>query len=588
MLAPRFKIQDLRFRKFLSQFLLVVLMVFPLILVANHRPSTLVFASHCAATDLDCLIAEIQREIDALKPAHEYNKKELAGLREQLASLEKRIAAVSNQLEKLEDDITSREEELAYTKEILFEKVKSDYIRRRLSGVISSFLSASGASRSAKEMFFQQMVADEDRKVIEKLVVDLIGLKRDKEELEKNQASLAAAKKQVDEREKFLAGEVAKVESYIARLSSRQQQFIAQKLGSLNLPTTLGAGPLYCMDDRTLNPGFSPAFAFYTYGIPHRVGMNQYGAYGRAKENQLYDEILHAYYNFDGYQGGANTTIRVNNGDGINQGSVIWSGSLEDYMRRIYEVPGSWPVEALKAQAIAVRSYVLAVTNNGNDSICANQYCQVFKTDPKGGAWEGAVTDTTGKVMVLGGEIITAWYASTAGGYTFTSAEVWGGSSGWTKNLRDTSSGVGSFGDLNSSSYDKDSPCFYAAQGWRSEYGNSAWLKSEEVADIVNTLNLVKRDPSVAEHLYQVDKPNPAGTDTWSMDRVKQELQAHNITPLNSVNNISISADFSSGRATTVIVDGQSFTAQEFKDRFNLRTPANIQIVGPLYNIEKK
>jgi hypothetical protein len=141
---------------------------------------------------------------------------------------------------------------------------------------------------------------------------------------------------------------------------------------------------------------------------------------------------------------------------------------------------------------------------------------------------------------------------------------------------------------LNSSSYDKDSPCFYAAQGWRSEYGNSAWLKSEEVADIVNTLNLIKRDPSVAEHLYQVDKPNPAGTDTWSMDRVKQELQTHNIIPLNSVNNVSISADFSSGRATTVTVDGQSFTAQEFKDRFNLRAPANIQIVGPLYNIEKK
>ncbi len=540
-----------------------------------------------SASEIDhCLIVLKQRE-KALRPAHEYNKKELADLRAQLNSLKKRITALSRYLKTVETDINRREEDLAFTQEIFEIKTNNHYKFLRLYDPLLPFLS-SDASEAFREINFRQKAADEDRRTMEAYAQDLYGLKQDKEELEKNQASLATAKEQVDEKEKFLAGEVAKVESYIAKLSSRQQQFIAQKLGSLNLPTTLGAGPLYCMDDRTLNPGFSPAFAFYTYGIPHRVGMNQYGAYGRAKENQLYDEILHVYYNFDGYQGGANTTIRVNNGDGINQGSVIWSGSLEDYMKRIYEVPGSWPAEALKAQAIAVRSYVLAVTNNGSDSICANQYCQVFKTDPKGGAWEGAVTDTAGKVMVLGGEIITAWYASTAGGYTFTSAEVWGGSSGWTKNLRDTSSGVGSFGDLNSSSYDKDSPCFYAAQGWRSEYGSSAWLKSEEVADIVNTLNLVKRDPSVAEHLYQVDKPNPAGTDTWSMDRVKQELQKHNITPLNSVNNVSISADFSSGRATTVTVDGQSFTAREFKDRFNLRALANIQIVGPLYNIEKK
>ncbi|RLC32925.1 hypothetical protein DRH13_00670 [Candidatus Woesebacteria bacterium] len=313
--------------------------------------------------------------------------------------------------------------------------------------------------------------------------------------------------------------------------------------------------------------------------------MNQYGAYGRASAGQTYDQILRAYYNIDGYREGTTATIRVNNGNGVNQGSIIWSGSLEDYVKRIYEVPASWPSAALEAQAIAARSYVLAVTNNGSDSICANQNCQVFKTDPKGGAWDGAVASTAGKVMTLGGEIITAWYASTAGGYTWPSANVWSRSTGWTKNRRDTASGVGSFGDLNSSSYDKDSPCFYAAQGWRNEYGKSAWLKSDEVADIVNTLLLVKSDPTTAEHLYQVDKPNPAGTDTWDAGRVRQELGA---SALSSVSSVSMSADFSSGQTTTVNVDGHSFTGQEFKDRFNLRAPANIQIVGPLFNIEKK
>ncbi len=583
MFDPRFKIQNLRFRKFLSQFLLVVLMVFPLILVANYRSSTLVFASHCAASDLDCLIAEIQREIDALKPAHEYNKKELAGLREQLASLEKRIAAVSNQLEKLEDDITSREEELAYTREILFEKVKSDYIRRRLSGVISSFLSASGASRSAKEMFFQQMVADEDRKVIEKLVTDLIGLKRDKEELEKNQASLAAAKKQVDEREKFLAGEVAKVESYIASLTSRQQQFIAQKLGSLNLPTTLGAGPLYCMDDRNLNPGFSPAFAFYTYGIPHRVGMNQYGAYGRAKAGQSYQNILNTYYQGISIEKKPNININV-------QGYGVMP--LETYLLGIYEMPGDWPIEVLKAQVVAARSYALSYTNNGTKEICTTQSCQVYKGGNKGGNWEAAVRATEGEVAVTGGQVITAWYASTSGGYTFTSADVGWNGTAWTKRLRDTDGDVGSFSDLQSKAYDKDSPCFYAAQGWRGEYDNSAWLKSEEVADIANVILLSRADSSTREHLYQTDKPNPAGTDTWDVGKVKQELSSRGITHYNSVSSVSMGADFGTGKTNNVSVSGdagtQSFSGEEFKNFFNLRAPANIQIVGPLYNIEKK
>ena len=538
--------------------------------------------------DLDYCIEKIQNEIDALKPAHEYNKQELANLKTEVNSLNKQINGIAAQLNTVEKSIGQREEDLAFAQEIFEAKANSHYKFLRLYDPILPFLSSNDASEAFREISFRQKAADEDRMTMEAYAEDLIKLRDDKDGLERNSTSLAAIKKKVDERATFLEGEVASVESYIVSLSAKQQSFISQKLGSLNLPATLGAGSLFCTDDRNLNPGFSPAFAFYTYGIPHRVGMNQYGAYGRANAGQTYDEILRAYFNIDGYQDGSSATISVNNGNGINQGSVIWTGSLEDYVRRIYEVPASWPVEALKAQAIAARSYVLAVTNNGANSICANQYCQVFKINPKGGAWDGAVSATSGKVMIQGGQVITAWYASTAGGYTWPSSDVWSKSTGWTKNLRDTASGVGSFGDLNSSSYDKDSPCFYAAQGWRNEYDNSAWLKSEEVADVVNTLLLVKKDPSTAEHLYPVDRANPAGTDTWSMDKVKQELQSNGITPLNGVSNVSISADFSSGRATTVNIDGKSFTAQEFKERFNLRAPANIQIVGPLFNVEKK
>ena len=47
-----------------------------------------------------------------------------------------------------------------------------------------------------------------------------------------------------------------------------------------------------------------------------------------------------------------------------------------------------------------------------------------------------------------------------------------------------------------------------------------------------------------------------------------------------------------SGKTTAVQIFGDggstSFDATEFKNWFNLRAPANIQIVGPLFNIEQK
>ena len=61
---------------------------------------------------------------------------------------------------------------------------------------------------------------------------------------------------------------------------------------------------------------------------------------------------------------------------------------------------------------------------------------------------------------------------------------------------------------------------------------------------------------------------------------------------MSSISSISMSADFNQGMTTAVSISGdggaQSFSGQEFKDIFNVRAPANIQIVGPLFNIEVK
>jgi SpoIID/LytB domain protein len=382
----------------------------------------------------------------------------------------------------------------------------------------------------------------------------------------------------------------ATLSNQISQLSALQQQILAQRLSSLNIPlyaSTAGG----CSSDIGKDPGFGNKFGFFTYGVPNRVGLNQYGAYGRANAGQNSDTILRAYYNFDGYQNINNVNINVNDGNGVNAGNVIWSGSLEDYVKRIYEVPDGWPSEALKAQAIAVRSYVLAATNNGANSICANQNCQVFKTDPKGGNWDQAVNDTSGQVMVQGGQPIKAWFSSTHGGYVHSSGDIGWSDTSFTKNAQDTSGSVNNFSDLNNNAYDKSSPWFYCDWGSRSSSNNTAWLQSNEVADIVNVILLLEKDSSVANHLYQTDKPNLAGTDTWDAGRIRQELQNRGITPYNNIDSVSISADFGSGKVSNVSVSGDagsnSFSGSDFKNYFNLRAPANIQIAGPLYNVER-
>ena len=143
--------------------------------------------------------------------------------------------------------------------------------------------------------------------------------------------------------------------------------------------------------------------------------------------------------------------------------------------------------------------------------------------------------ETEGLTMYQGGSPIKAWYSSTHGGYVFSSGEIgWSGTS-WTKHANDFDGSIGSFADLSSRAYDRDSPWFYCDWGSRGEYNKTAWLKSDELADIVNIILLVKNDPSTRDHLYQVDKSNPAGTDTWDFEKVKSELRSRGINPFSSI-----------------------------------------------------
>ncbi len=124
------------------------------------------------------------------------------------------------------------------------------------------------------------------------------------------------------------------------------------------------------------------------------------------------------------------------------QGDIeVWRGKnglylinelpLEDYVEGVVkaETADDWEEEALKAQAVIVRTYVLKqMMSNREDlyHVTSSVLHQVYKglnTDPKVAK---AVRETRGQVLTYAGEPIMAFYHSTGGGKTELPEEVFG------------------------------------------------------------------------------------------------------------------------------------------------------------------
>src|SRR3989344_5779826 len=535
--------------------------------------------------DINHQLENLQRTFNDIKKAADTNEVALANLNKQLGQIKAKVADIEAQIDKKEIEVKQGEQILSYQKELLNERARSYYKNISKSTLsLITLLTAENLSTSLKNFVYQKSLVDEDRKTIIKVVTYVNNLEDKKVSLQSEKERQSTLKTDIDKQSQFLAGEVASARKYqgelqqkIAELTAKQQQLINQRLASLNIPRSAGTSARGCSDDRGVDPGFSPRLAFFTYGAPHRKGMNQYGAWGRAKDGQNEEQILQAYY--------PNMSLKKDYDQGVQISTTTgWSGSIEDYVKRIYEVPDSWTdnnMAVLKAQAVAARTYALNVTGNGSKQICTTEQCQVFQSDPKGDNWEQAVNATVGWVLMDGGGAGFTQYASTHGGYILNIGRFDG-----------RSGNPGSFGELNERAYDKESPWFYCDWGSRANYNKTAWLKASEVADIVNVILLARADSSTGEHFYQTDKSHPYGGEIWNEDRVKQELRNRGTTPYNSISDVGISADLNGGSTSSINFSGDagsiSFSGSEFKNWFNLRAPANIQIVGPLYNVEKQ
>ena len=100
---------------------------------------------------------------------------------------------------------------------------------------------------------------------------------------------------------------------------------------------------------------------------------------------------------------------------------------MEDYLKGVIpnEMPASWASTALKSQAVAARSYAWATRRGGAFDFYADTRDQVYGgASTEARSSNGAVKATARVVATYDGRAITAFFHSSAGGYTEDAAYV--------------------------------------------------------------------------------------------------------------------------------------------------------------------
>ncbi len=557
---------------------------------------------------------ELMSKIDELTKNLTATKEDIAELDAKIKDLEKKLADINAQLE-------VKRQELSVKIDLRNLAVREYYKDSRMTD-LDIFLSSvpfgnfeedssksgasdlSGFQKFTQTYASQKAVSNQIKKTIGILNTGISEYESDKKEAEdvKNsinsqkekllvlKANLVTEQVEVQEDINSLDNEIKKVNSNLSELTSKQQDILREKFGATSESNTIGDSENASAS--LPNPSFKPAFAFFTYGYPHRVGANQYGMYGRSKAGQNYKDIIKAYFQNVEVSGSCDKsrTIPVKGYGNIK---------LEDtYMMGIAEMPEGWGgsggYEALKAQAILARTYALNYIYYYWDSksgtfkkkspvpICTTQQCQVYNGGKKSGYWKKAVEDTCGQTMNYKGAPATAWYASTSGGYTRSAGQVWGGDRPWVKGIRDAKCS----GNLFDCAYDGpkygNSPWFHKAWGVNKSTGN-AWMKKEDVADIFNAYLLSEKKSSYNKYLAH---PTKGG---WSYDKVEAELEDLGIDPVGDVKDITMKDD-GTGYTSSVVLKSSNYSSKtfdgyKFKSIFNLRSSGTLVLWTSFYDV---
>ena len=218
------------------------------------------------------------------------------------------------------------------------------------------------------------------------------------------------------------------------------------------LPSEPPASEVSASQTSAVAPSTSGKFTFYVFGYGHGVGLSQTGANYYAKQGWTYAQILANYY--------YGTTLM--SGDSYPE-TITYSGTA--YPTRDFiagsiegEMGGSYSIEALKAQAVAI--YTFAKYYNYNLDTASMAY----KPSPSSSCYTAAdfVIDNGLYIAYNGMPALTPFHAMSAG-RTTSYYNVWGGTA------------------LNYLSGGRPSFCDYLEK----DYKTTVTMKSDELKSLI-------------------------------------------------------------------------------------------------------
>jgi uncharacterized protein YlxW (UPF0749 family) len=567
--------------------------------------------------DIEDKIEETQEEIEENESKLESIEARIKEISESNYSVTQKINLLTEEITEVEEEVEEKDKEIQRKlneidakERILAEKrdmlasISDELYRESRVGSIEFFFSKSGIDDLIQSFFIKRSAISFLKDEITQITGEFEDLTLLKQELEDEKKELDAQKKDLDDSYDLLAAERAKLqrelnEKYNSRnlisrtinglkseLSDLQYHLLVVRQGGTNVNASSVPGNT---DNYSTLAGFRANAPNNTFGVfsigayTHRNGMSQWGAKARAEAGQSYTKILSAYY--PGKSIRTNTVVIDGKTEDIMTNiKTTTYGTLnfeDDYLLRLGEMPEYFPMEALKAQAIAARTYAVNYTQNGDGTICTSQRCQVIHSSKKTGKWKDAVEATRGKILTSSsGSPFSSQYAAVHGG--------WSNTAGW-----DTTDGTGS-GDWMARAYDSLSGVSWFYKTWYIPLGSSSncgrypWLTQTEMSDIVNAYQVWVQNDRSDNRIIPVNDACHSSGNPYSHSELRN-LANKSVSSITTV--VTSNSNGSTGSITFYTNAGNiTIGANDFKTVYNMRAPGHLHIPQSGFvhiNIEK-
>jgi stage II sporulation protein D len=128
---------------------------------------------------------------------------------------------------------------------------------------------------------------------------------------------------------------------------------------------------------------------------------------------------------------------------------VVERVGLEDYVRGVIsaEIPAGWSAEALKAQAVAARTYAITTSAGGATfDVYPDTRSQMYRgVAAETPSTDAAVRATRGQVVTYNGKPVVTYFFNSSGGHTENIENVWTGArpQPWLRGVADPYDGAG-------------------------------------------------------------------------------------------------------------------------------------------------